>query len=192
MNTDRLTSLSEIHAACWHELAQAASTRGHGWRTLALATAHSPGDGLPPEPELRTVVLREVDADARLLVVYTDSRSPKVAQLRAQPQARLLAWCPALGWQLRLRVRIAIDTGGLGVSSRWARLKMTPAAQDYLSPLPPGSQVPPEGLQPARDSREHFAVLFASVEAIDWLELHRHGHRRAAFGTDGSGRWLTP
>lgn len=195
--TDRLTALDRIHDACWHELTQAARTRGHGWRTLALATVAPPDRaGEAPVADVRTVVLREVAADERLLVFYTDSRSPKVAQLRAQPLTTLMVWCPRLGWQLRLRARLAVDTGGLGVSSRWARLKMHPAAQDYLSPLPPGAaldtpahQAPPA---PDRDSREHFAVVFATVERIDWLELHAEGHRRAVFDGRGAGRWVTP
>jgi pyridoxamine 5'-phosphate oxidase len=29
------------------------------------------------------------------------------------------------------------------------------------------------------------------VQSIDWLELHRDGHRRAVFG-DGPARWLQP
>ena len=33
----------------------------------------------------------------------------------------------------------------------------------------------------ARGERAHFALVEAAVEAIDWLELHAQGHRRAAF-----------
>lgn len=194
--TARIEALEAIHAACWHELSQAARQRGHGWRRLALATlAPAATQDDAPLPELRTVVLREVQADERLLVFYTDSRSPKVGQLKARPQAAGMVWCPALGWQLRLRLHCAVDTGGLGVSSRWARLKMHPAAQDYLSPLPPGTALsgPSEPApQPDRHDRGHFAVVFARVQAIDWLELHDQGHRRAAFDAEGRGRWLTP
>lgn len=195
--TARLSVLPDIHAACWHELAEAAHVRGHGWRTMALASLAAPAQaGEPPVADLRTVVLREVAADERLLVFYTDSRSPKVAQLRAQPLVTLMVWCPRLGWQLRLRARCAVDTGGLGVSSRWARLKMHPAAQDYLSPLPPGAALDAPAhhapAAPDRDSREHFAVVFATVERIDWLELHADGHRRAVFDGHGAGRWVTP
>ena len=86
---------------------------------------------------VRSVVIREVDAQARTLMIFTDARSPKVAQIAAQPRATLLAWSGALSWQLRLRVRLDVQTSGLAVSSRWARLKLSPAAQDYQSPLPP-------------------------------------------------------
>jgi hypothetical protein len=35
-------------------------------------------------------------------------------------------------------------------------------------------------------------VLTATVEAIDWLELHAQGHRRARFALGKSPQWLVP
>ena len=151
----RLESLPLIEAACWQQLNAAAVDRLHEWRTMALATQ---GDG---EPELRSVVLREAETSARRLVFFTDSRSPKVSQLQAQPRATLLLWSQRLSWQLRLRVHCAVQTDGLDVSSRWARLKLSPAAQDYLSPLQPGTPI--ERWELDRGSREHFAVVRAMV-----------------------------
>jgi len=101
----------------------------------------------------------------------------------------VVAWSPELGWQLRMTVRLEVETSGLAVSSRWARLKMTPAAQDYLSPLPPGS--PLAHPAPERGSREHFALVTARVERIDWLDLATAGHRRAIFEASGA-RWVQP
>ncbi len=176
--------LAALRVALWDELQRAARDKGHSWRTPVLATRD--GD----EADARTVVLREVDAERRQLVVYTDARSPKVAQLQAFPLATLVAWCPSLGWQLRLKVRSSLDTDGLALSSRWARLKLSPAAQDYLSPLPPGSPVDVSPV-PARDTRGHFALIRAEVDAIDWLGLRPAGHRRAVFDAAGA-RWVTP
>jgi hypothetical protein len=140
-------------------------------------------------PDARTVVLREVDSARRRLVVYTDARSAKVRQIAQQPLGMLVHWSPDLAWQLRLSVRLEAVASGLGVSSRWARLKLSPAAHDYLSPLPPGSPIERPRLE--RGSRQHFAIVIADVQAIDWLELHAEGHRRAVF--DGAGaRWVAP
>jgi pyridoxamine 5'-phosphate oxidase len=188
MTTHRLDDLPAIHQACWHQLAACVVDKTHAWRVMGLATLN--GDAA----DLRNVVIREVDTQARTLMFFTDARSPKVAQITAQPQATLLAWSGALSWQLRLRVRLDVQTSGLAVSSRWARLKLSPAAQDYLSPLPPGAPLtgplPPQ--TPERDSRDHFAVVLAQVQALDWLELRPGGHRRALFSADGSGQWVTP
>ena len=183
----RIESLALVYQACWQELAAAASTRGHGFKRLGLATIN--GDSA----DLRTVVLREVHAETQQLLFFTDARSPKVAQITAHPQATLMAWCERLGWQLRLRVGLSIETSGLAVSSRWATLKLTPAAQDYLSPLPPGAPLPGQQYhQPERASRAHFAVVTARVQSIDWLELLTSGQRRAVFDAAGQGRWVTP
>lgn len=182
----RLDDLVAIEEACWQQLAACCRDKSHAWRVMGLATA----DG--GVPDLRSVVIREVDEPARTLVFFTDARSPKVAQLQAQPQAVLLAWSAALGWQLRLRVRLEVQTTGLAVSSRWARLKLSPAAHDYLSPLPPGAPLDGPAPQPTPDrgSRNHFAMVQAVVQRIDWLELHADGHRRAIFPADGPATWV--
>ncbi len=181
-----LQSLPEIEAALWQELARATHDRHHAWRLAVLATVD--GDGA----DARTVVLREADAGARELRLFSDARSPKLAQLLAHPQGTLVMWSPARAWQLRLRVHLQAETDGLAVASRWAQLRQSPAAQDYLSPRVPGAPIDATVQQPDSD-RGHFALLTAAVQRIDWLELGRHeqDHRRAIFDAAG-GRWVAP
>lgn len=187
---ERLGTLPEIDAALWRELSRAVRDRHHTWRFATLATVSAQADGV--HPEARTVVLRDCDRAARRLLVYTDARSAKAQQAERRPQGVLVVWSPALGWQLRLHVVLVLHTSGLQVSSRWAQLQLTPAAQDYMAPLPPGTpQDAPGAAAPDRDSRSHFAVLECQVHSIDWLELHRDGHRRARFDAEGA-RWLVP
>jgi hypothetical protein len=195
----RLATLEAVNAAIWRELRDAVEgrVRGHGWRTPVLATV----DG--SLPDARTVVLREVDVAARRLTVYSDARAAKVEQARRMPGAMLVLWCPRLGWQLRCRVVLDLQVGGLAAASRWARVRLTPAAQDYLSPLPPGAVLgdepaaagePGVPMPPTRSEtidRGSFAVLEAQVVSTDWLELHPEGHRRARFDPQGA-RWLQP
>lgn len=178
-------ALAAARAALWAELGRAVADKAHPWRTAVLATV-----GGAAGVAARVVVLREVDAAAGELVFFTDARSPKVAQATDRPDAVLVLWSQPLGWQLRLQVALGIETGGLAVSSRWARLKMTPAAQDYLSPLPPGTPLDPHAA-PERGSRGHFAVVTAQVRAMDWLALDAAGYRRAVFDDDGA-RWVQP
>ncbi len=187
----RIETLALIQLTCWQMLDRASRESDHEWRTLALATVAD--TGADAHGDVRMVVLREVNIGERSLVFFTDERSPKVAQIRRQPRATLLAWSQSMGWQLRLRCRLEIETAGLAVSSRWARLKMTPAAQDYLSPLAPGVTIdsPWSPLVPQRATRDTFAVVNAQVETIDWLELHAQGHRRAVFDQHGE-RWVNP
>ena len=183
MDAARLATLVDIEAAVWDELARAVRDKAHPWRVAVLATVD--GDGA----DARSVVLRDLEAEGRTLLIYTDARSPKAQQVAAQPHGMLVLWSPALGWQLRLRVALTLETQGLRVSSRWARLKLSPAAQDYLSPLPPGTAL--DTPAPERHSREHFALITAQVQSVDWLELHAQGHRRARFSAAGAA-WITP
>ena len=178
---DRLESLPAIEAALWRELAKAPRDPAHPWRTPVLATTDGNiGDG-------RTVNLRGTDSVAKRLTLFSDARAPKVAQLSAHPQGTLVMWSAALNWQLRLRVQLLALTDGLAVTSQWARLKLSPAAHDYLSAQAPGSVL--SNALGERGERAHFALIEADVLAIDWLELHPLGHRRARFANAGS-TWL--
>jgi pyridoxamine 5'-phosphate oxidase len=183
---ERLASLQAVESACWSELARAVHDSDHPWRSPVLATY----DG--ERADARTVLLREIDRERRALLVYTDARAPKVNQLREYPRGTIVMWSHGLSWQMRLTVNLMVDTDGLAVTSRWARLKLTPAAQDYLSPLAPGTPLAEHGRPPpSRAPLGSFAVISATVTAIDWLELSAEGHRRAVFDAAGA-RWVQP
>jgi hypothetical protein len=181
----RMTSLPALSAEIWAELVRSSMDKLHPWRTPVLATIS--GD----TADARTVVLREVDVRQRQLLIYSDERARKVTQLLKHANGTLVMWSPQLGWQLRCRVRLSLEMSGLAASSRWARIKLSPAAQDYLSPLPPGTPLPTQAPGHAAPDREYFSVINAEVTSIDWLELHADGHRRAQFEGD-AGQWLQP
>lgn len=185
MDRERPDELSQLHTEIWEQLQQAVEHKGHAWRTPVLATRD--GEGV----DARSVVLRDANAAARRLMFYTDARSAKVSQLRAQPMASLVCWSALLGWQLRLRCRLQVSTDGLAVSSRWAQLRLSRSAQDYMAPIAPGTAVDAPQ-RPELGERSHFALVYAEVAAIDWLALGGEtGHRRALFDARGA-RWLAP
>ena len=185
-------ALGDIERAIWQELEACVHERAHAWRTPVLATSDAQGDA-----DARVVVLREVEPQARLLRFFTDARSPKLAQIERRPRGVLVMWSASLRWQLRVQVSLELRRAGPLVSSRWERLTSTRAADDYLSVLAPGSELD-AGAQPrspdlrgARHQQGHFALVDASVRAIDWLELRAQGPRRARFRPDDA-QWLQP
>ncbi|MEP7294568.1 MAG: pyridoxamine 5'-phosphate oxidase family protein [Burkholderiales bacterium] len=182
----RLATLPEIEAAVWEQLAAAVGETAHEWRTPVLATVNGEA------ADARTVVLREVDAREKQFLFYTDERAGKVAQVLNHPHGTVVMWSRKLSWQLRCHVRLAVEMSGLSASSRWARVRLTPAAQEYLSAMPPGTPLPDVIHRAGGEvPRDYFSVISAEVESIDWLELHRDGHRRAIFGAQGA-RWVQP
>ena len=177
----------DIRQRIWVELQRATHDRHHEWRTPVVATVGA--DGLPGA---RTVVLRHADVKSASLAFYTDSRSPKVAELIATPHASFVFWSKRLSWQLRVQAHITVQTSGLQVDEVWDRMRQSPAAGDYLAAAAPGALLPdasepqaPAGLQ------QHLAIVTAQVLAMDWLELARTGHRRAVL-TGTTFEWRVP
>lgn len=174
----------ELRKRLWQELQRATVDRHHDWRTPVLATT-----GLDGLAQARTVVLREVRRSNEQLLIYTDSRSPKVAELLAQPMASLLCWSPRLHWQLRLLLRFSVSRNDDEANAAWERVRQSPSASDYLAARAPGQRLA-ETLEPTLDAPQ-LAVLRGEVLSMDWLELSRAGHRRAKLDEQRV-EWLVP
>jgi hypothetical protein len=185
---NRLETPDEIRHQIWKELGRAAQDRHHAWRTPVFATSSLEGG-----VNARTVVLRAVDADAKLFQIYTDARSCKAEELSSQPNAVFVFWSARLRWQLRARVSVTLHTSGPQVERLWSQVKHTPSASDYLSPVPPGAIITQDDQFDVgrAKSANHFALLSARVLDLDWLELSSSGHRRARV-KDDVWEWLVP
>lgn len=181
---ERFADGAELRQRLWQELQRAALDRHHSWRTPVLATT-----GLDGLAQARTVVLREVRRPEAQLLIYTDARSPKVAELRAQPLASLLCWSPRLNWQLRLQLRFEVSQGDGEAGAAWERVRQSPSASDYLAARAPGERLPEA--QAALLDTPQLAVLRGQVLGMDWLELSRAGHRRARLDAQRV-EWLVP
>lgn len=183
-------SLGELESLIWTQLGRAVSEVRHAWSLPGLATADSAG------PDVRTMVLREADRTWRRLVAYTDARSEKVAQLRADPRTAWHFYDPKERIQLRAR-GVSVVEWQTDFSRRiW---EMVPPANraNYRTMGPPGTVIggPAEGHIFAPGGAENFALIVTTVSRMDWLWLAPAGHRRAGFEwTEGRwrGRWLIP
>jgi pyridoxine/pyridoxamine 5'-phosphate oxidase len=174
----------DIRQRIWMELQRATQDRHHEWRTPVLATVSA--DGLP---QARSVVLRHADAKLGTLQIYTDGRSPKVAELALNPVLMLAFWSKRLNWQLRVKASVSVQHKGPEVDAVWARVSQSHAAGDYLSASAPGDLLqsaavdaePALASLPSPSPSHNLAIITAQVQSIDWLELSREGHRRAVF-----------
>lgn len=185
--------LPALLAHLWKRLETAGHIVGDPFRTVALATAT---DG---EPAARIVVLREADAAARTLTAFSDNRAAKVQELRRNPHAQWLFFDPRARVQIRARGPVTIHCGDDIARQAWENLSPANRA-NYATHFPPGSEIAGPDLafmMPANHDagRDHFTVIRATIEKLDWLELGEPHHRRAAFawtGREWKDRWLVP
>lgn len=195
-------SLVQIEGAVWQLLQQAATARSGGWRLPALATV---SDGVVRQ---RTVVLRQVDILPRRILVHTDARSQKVAAIHQQPLVSWLLYDAELQVQLHLSGRAEVHTDDQTAQEMWDQ-EPESSLRAYLGPLRPGTacdavepNLPQEFLhelptrQQLQAARTNFAVISCRVQSAEWLQLGKHGHRRAIFEyQDGQlvdSSWVAP
>lgn len=170
-------------------------------RKPALATVSATG-----APALRTVILRNFDRKARVLELFTDARSAKVAELEREPRASMLFYDPRRDVQLRLSGS-AVPLTGAAAADAWAAAGL-PSRRAYLAVAAPGtpSSAPTsglpaeiEGLIPSIDKleegRANFALIRFGFDEADLVVLSRTGHRRAHIHWPAEApvvEWLVP
>ena len=156
----------------------------------------------------RTVVLRGFNRQQRQLTIYTDARSAKVAQLRAQPTCTLVAYQPNPMMQLRLSTNAIVNHNNEITHEAWAVMP-GPNRCNYLTDPDPGSisgqptdgrpEINAESVPTNNENKiaySHFSVIVFTINELEWLYLPRRGHRRAQFIWDEANSlqsdWLIP
>lgn len=200
--------LEAILAACWARLEQAAGDRRDAFHIMQVASV-----GLDGGARLRSVVLRAVEPDERLLAFHSDARSPKIVEIEREPRISLLFYDKEAGLQLRLEGTAEVHRCDDRAETAW-RAGRRFARRCYLQTQGPSSPAdqPTSGLpteleqrEPTEEElsagRENFCVVTCCVRRLDWFSLKHDGHRRAEFcwpdGDDQAGatshsRWLVP
>lgn len=182
--SDRRT-LGGLLDHAWSRLEAGVADASAGARNLTLATVSHGA------PRARTLVVRSADRGAGAVEVHTDLASAKVAELRAEPRAAVLAWDAEHALQVRLRAMAEVLSGE-AVSDAWERVP-DGGRWNYGGEPAPGRPIArPEAYEPGAE-RGRFAVLRLRVEALEAVLLEEP-HLRALYERDDgfSGRWLAP
>src|SRR5688572_8169421 len=134
-----MDSLPDVLHEIWRKLARAVAVLDDPWHFPAIATTDTDG------PRVRTMVLRDVNADLRLLTCHTDARSPKVQTLSTDPRVCLLVYDPREKLQVQFNGNMTIHIGDAVARAQWEKTDL-PSRRAYLAPQPPGVQIPSPGV----------------------------------------------
>lgn len=199
----RYTNLESVLNHVWDEIEAASQTSDHPYRRLTFGTVQD------RRPSLRTVILRTVDSEARLLQFHTDRRTRKVEHLRSNEHVAWHGWDPEAREQIRLQGTATVHLDDDVTMDLWESQPPESLAV-YVRPSAPGSEIdePADGLRPevksepiteddVAEGRQHFAVIRTVIHQIEWLHLHPEGHYRARFEYQSSrdefdGAWVIP
>jgi pyridoxamine 5'-phosphate oxidase len=176
------------HAVVWRLLMRACQDNTSALRHATVATHSEHG------PEVRIMLLRQVDSQARSLTLFTDARSAKVTQLRHDARLALMFWAPHLHLQIRMRGTACLHQGNARAAAVHANIPEH-AWRDYTSLVAPGTPAEQVTYAPGLLA-QNFCLIDASVSAMDILALrHEHagGHKRLHLNYINSQRsWLVP
>lgn len=176
----------------WRLLQRGVADRHAASRHPSLVTVDAEG-----RLQVRTVVLRRVEPEARVLGFHSDRRSQKVHALQALPSCAVHVYDSRRRLQLRVSGQAAVHLDGAAVDAEWQRLP--PGSRDSYAVLAaPGSVVahPTQGLERGDDAwaRSQFCYITIAVQSIEALWLRPSGHLRAGFFYDppAPSEWWVP
>ncbi|MGL4573504.1 MAG: pyridoxamine 5'-phosphate oxidase family protein [Burkholderiaceae bacterium] len=176
------------NAVAWRLLARACQDSTSSLRHPVVSTHGALG------PQARVVLLRAVDPQRRILTLYTDARSPKVADLNADPRMAWTFWDERLRLQLRVRSTATVHHNDARAAA--VRTQVPEHAwRDYTSLAAPGESVAQQEHDPALFTK-NFCVIDAQVLAMDILALRASragGHKRLHIDyASGHQDWVVP
>lgn len=193
------TQLQHLLADSWNKLATAGS-KDAVFKNITLCNYAA--DGI----NAYTVVLRGADSLVGNIIIYTDYRSPKVAQLRHDNKVTVVIYSEDERLQLTLKGEAIVHYHDDVSEWHW-KAGGYKGRRSYVAQPAPSTVVnePTDGLaylnakefeeqDPA--GYENFAVIIIQVDFLEYLQLNREGNRRAKFtrneNEEWEGAWLIP
>ena len=198
---EKPVSHGEILKNVWKNLDLGTLQRRHPFHQSVFATI------CDREPSLRTVVLRRFWRRPPMLAFHSHKSSPKVNQIKANPNVYWLFYHPEEKLQVRIKGIATIHSGDELAEEQWQSTELFSRRCYVGAPPTQPSKRPTSGLpedlinrDPTREESEvgraNFVVVTSTVKEIDCLELAVRGHRRSLFTWCETGeletKWLTP
>ncbi|MEL6866990.1 MAG: pyridoxamine 5'-phosphate oxidase family protein [Bacteroidota bacterium] len=168
----------ELYQLAQSELIRSNADRRHPFRYFYLAT-------MGTFPEVRTVVKRNIDLDWNLLF-FTDARSPKVEQIKANPNVSALFYHPKKKLQIRMNGHAQIIHDHEDDFDQWLQqVKQSKTLKDYTTTIAPGSAIN-DGFEISYGDAIHFLPIKIEPLHLDILQLFTTQHKRSAYNKEGA------
>ena len=174
--------LEEIPSIVFSELRKGVSRKKHPFKNVVLSTVNG------KLPISRWVVFRKLTLDENLLI-YTDSRSEKIKNLRKNPNSSLLFYNNKQGLQIYFSTISTIHQNNELTKKYWPGI-VGNSSENYTTKYPPSSQINniDEGQKIDKDLNDkHFSIIELRPINMSILQLSRAGHIRASFSKINNG-----
>ena len=155
------------------ELINGHAKRGHPFRNFSLGTSKN------NTPQQRTVVLRKVLPDFTILV-YTDLRSQKIADIKENNSVSALFYHPKKLMQIKIEATAEIVSDTEELKPFWGNVSEK-AKKDYTTSLAPGSIIKSPDKVDYKAEVNHFCVIKLKPTHIEYLKLTRPNHIRISY-----------
>lgn len=198
---ERPVSHGEILKKIWKNLDLGTLDRSHPFHLPTFGTVCNQA------PDLRVVVLRRFWRRPPQLAFHAHRGSPKINQLRANPNVYWLFYHPDEKLQIRIRGTATLHTDGELHAEQWLATELF-SRRCYVGEAPTReSDKPTSGLpedlidrrptpEESEAGKSNFVVVCSTIDRIDCLEMNVKGHRRSLFEWHENGelctKWLTP
>lgn len=169
------------------ELVNGTLKKRHPFRYFSLATI---SQGVPRQ---RTVVLRKMQSDLSL-IVYTDTRSQKVLDIKNTPEVSALFYHPKNLMQVIINGTAQFITDPDVLQEHWNTISNT-SRKDYITTLAPGTSIKHPDAVDYNTQDYNFTVLQIVPTRIEYLQLKRPNHLRIAYtkkNTSWKGQFMVP
>ena len=164
-------TLREIPSIIFSELRKAASKKKHPFKNVVLTTVKE------QNPLSRWVIFRKLTMEQNLLV-YTDSRSEKIKNLRKNPNCGLLFYNNRQGLQIYFNAVSTIHQKNELTKKYWQGI-VGKSSENYTTVNPPGSPINSidKGHITDKDLNDkHFSIIEFIPVNMKILQLSRDGH----------------
>lgn len=183
---------SDIYSNQWEQLKLAVKDPKHNYHLFALSTIDT------NSPNIRTVVLRNVNENEHFISFHTDIRSPKFTQITKNPNVSGLFYDIQSRTQIRMIGTASVCDDEKILRSLWDKLSKD-SKECYMGEVAPSDPLSGKTIinkikeSKPDDGYNNFTRVTIYVSKMEVLLLHHLGHRRIEFKIDGNKlthRWL--